>query len=76
MDNCENGGLKIDSGIDTNNNGVLDSDEIVSTAYVCNGVDGNDGSDGSNSITKVLTEESGNICEAGGYKSTIRGRLK
>ena len=60
--NCENGGLKIDSGIDTNGNGALDDDEITATAYVCNGVDGN------NSLTKITDEAAGINCENGGLK--------
>lgn len=60
--NCENGGLKVDSGIDSNGNGVLESDEITATAYICNGVDGN------NSLTKVTSEMNGNNCESGGLK--------
>ncbi len=34
--NCENGGVKIDSGLDANLNGTLESNEITSTEYVCN----------------------------------------
>ncbi|WP_203256358.1 DUF7151 family protein [Hyunsoonleella ulvae] len=60
--NCENGGLKIDSGIDANTNGVLDDNEITATAYVCNGVDGN------NSLTKITDEAAGANCENGGLK--------
>jgi len=60
--NCENGGVKIDSGIDTNGNGTLDDDEITATAYVCNGVDGN------NSLTKITNEATGANCENGGLK--------
>ncbi len=33
--NCRNGGVEINSGIDTNDDGVLASDEIDSTEYVC-----------------------------------------
>ncbi|HOB72184.1 MAG TPA: hypothetical protein PKM18_10430, partial [bacterium] len=50
-DNCVDGGKKIDSGIDTNGDGVLQENEIQSTDYVCNGeagVDGADGADGLN----------------------------
>lgn len=36
------------SASDANRNGVLDSDEISSTGYVCNGSDGADGSNGAN----------------------------
>ena len=44
--NCENGGVKIEVGLDLNRNNNLDTNEIDSsqTAYICNGVDGQDGS--------------------------------
>lgn len=61
-DNCENGGIRIDSGIDMDGNGILDDIEIVTTAYVCNGIEGN------NSLTKITNEESGEFCENGGIK--------
>mgnify|MGYP000131099764 CR=1 FL=1 len=35
--NCANGGIRIDSGIDDNDNGSLDSIEIDTTNYVCHG---------------------------------------
>ena len=34
---CASGGVRIDTGIDANSNGHLDSSEIQNTAYVCNG---------------------------------------
>ena len=44
-DNCENGGIKIEVGLDENGNGVLDAEEVVEsqTRYICNGNDGQDG---------------------------------
>lgn len=36
-DNCSSGGFKIESGIDINDNGILDLDEVQSTQYICNG---------------------------------------
>lgn len=33
--NCANGGTRVEAGLDANGNGVLDSTEIMSTAYVC-----------------------------------------
>ena len=60
--NCENGGVKIESGIDSNDNGILDESEISSTTYVCNGTDGN------SSITTITEEPAGNNCENGGTK--------
>lgn len=34
---CLYGGIEIESGLDFNSNGVLDPNEVTSTAYVCNG---------------------------------------
>jgi len=45
-DNCKNGGKKIESGIDLNDNGTLEEIEVTSTEFVCNGTDGTDGVDG------------------------------
>lgn len=38
--NCEVGGIRIESGLDQNNNGVLDTDEVQERRYVCNGTSG------------------------------------
>jgi hypothetical protein len=40
--NCANGGIRIEAGIDSNGSGILDSSEVSSTSYICNGVDGED----------------------------------
>ncbi len=32
---CASGGIRVDAGVDTNANGVLDANEITSTGYVC-----------------------------------------
>lgn len=75
--NCSNGGLKVELGLDTNRNGTLDNEEVVSENYVCNGADGNNGSDGSDgtngisSITRVTTEDPGDNCISGGLKIEI-----
>ena len=48
-ENCLTGGKKIEVGIDTNSNDVLDEDEVTNVSYVCNGesgIDGKDGTDG------------------------------
>ncbi len=60
--NCATGGTKIDTGIDKNKNKTLDSDEIQSTAYVCNGVSG------LNNLIKITDEAAGVNCSNGGYK--------
>ena len=35
--NCAAGGQKIETGLDTNRNGILDPSEVTNTSYVCNG---------------------------------------
>ena len=40
--NCPEGGVLIESGIDLDDNGVLDASEIDHSSYVCNGQDGQD----------------------------------
>ena len=40
--NCPEGGIRFDSGLDLNDNGVLDPNEITETSFVCNGADGSD----------------------------------
>lgn len=44
--NCEFGGVKIETGLDVNNNGVLEDDEVQNTDYVCNGAPGGQGPEG------------------------------
>jgi len=38
--NCPNGGIAVHTGVDTDGNGLLEGDEIASTSYLCNGLDG------------------------------------
>lgn len=46
--NCAAGGNRITTGPDGNANGVLDTLEVTSTAYICNGAAGTTGATGSN----------------------------
>lgn len=64
-ENCNSGGLKILSGIDINNSGILDLNEIAETSYICNG---ESGSDGILSLMDILPEPAGENCSNGGYK--------
>ncbi len=66
--NCNSGGFKIMSGIDLNNNDILDENEIQIVKYICNGNDGANGTNGYNGIFKVAPELSGSNCSEGGYK--------
>ena len=34
--NCPGGGLKVEIGLDSNKNGILDNSEVNSTSYICN----------------------------------------
>ena len=35
--NCQYGGVKIENGLDLNSNSVLESNEVSSTTYLCDG---------------------------------------
>jgi len=59
---CLDGGLKVETGIDTNRNGTLDAGEVQQTEFVCNGVNNQ------NTLTKYTTEHAGSNCGAGGQK--------
>jgi hypothetical protein len=53
-DNCENGGIRLDSGIDKNSDGELSEDEVQNTSYICGGATGKSGS--GCSVTEVDNE--------------------
>ena len=65
-------GVRLQIGLDQNGNGTLDSDEVTSTQYVCNGENGNDGNDGASVTveTESFTDNQGG-CTDGGIKLTI-----
>jgi len=68
--NCDNGGFKIEVGIDTNNNNILDSDEIDDslTRFVC---DVQDGVAGVKSLINTSEEPEGPNCDTGGTRIEI-----
>ena len=59
--NCANGGVKIEAGVDDNGNGQLDSNEVDSTQYICDG-----GSSVSTILTSVSSPPASMECDAGG----------
>ena len=67
--NCANGGTKIEVGLDTDGNGVLDNSEVNSslTKYVCNG----SSISGINSLINTTIEPSGINCANGGIKIEV-----
>lgn len=79
--NCVAGGTVVNAGIDADDDGVLDDDEITDTSYVCHGINGSDGdngtdgadgdngTDGIDGMTALLRfddEPAGDNCPAGG----------
>jgi len=46
-ENCANGGMKVETGLDKSRDGILNENEIQDTRYICNGESGTDGVDGS-----------------------------
>ena len=64
-ENCPAGGLRFDYGLDTNQNGELDEDEIQDTEYVCNG---EQGAPGYVALVEVTEEPEGQNCTAGGLR--------
>lgn len=60
--NCENGGVKVELGLDTNSDGTLGSNEILTTNYICNGANG------LVSLTDVVVEPIGVNCSNGGFR--------
>ncbi len=61
-DNCAAGGTRVDSGMDLNDDGTLEEDEIQATTYVCNGV---------SSLIRVTTEPAGEPCTYGGTRVDV-----
>ncbi len=74
---CTTGGITVETGIDTNGNGVLDPSEVQNTQYVCNGANGTNGTDGTNgtngltALVSITSEPSGTNCSSGGQKISV-----
>jgi hypothetical protein len=63
--NCSNGGIRVTTGIDKNENGTIDIQEITSTKYICNG------SNGVSTLLITTVEPKGTNCSNGGIKVQI-----
>ena len=64
---CENGGIGVLVGIDENNNGLLTSNEVTQTSFVCNGLNGtNSGQSSTGFLSEVTTLGKSTGCPAGG----------
>ena len=58
---CPAGGIRVDVGLDSNGNGVLDPTEIQHTAYVCNGVSSSSGEDASVSDATTVSDSAPDV---------------
>lgn len=65
-ENCENGGKKIETGIDENKNNLLDDSEVTSTDFICNG--NNTDGIGRNALVSFDVIAEGDGCKYGGKK--------
>lgn len=59
--NCADGGTKIETGTDLNDNAMLDPDEVTLTQYVCDDASGDQ-------LVEVTPEAAGTNCELGGVR--------
>lgn len=59
--NCVNSGTKVEAGLDSNNNGILDNDEITNIEYICNGI-----SSDTTMLTSISPPPSNKRCTGGG----------
>jgi hypothetical protein len=66
--NCSNGGVRIDAGIDSNVNNLLDTSEVTTTEYICNGQDGSSGANGLTALVTQSIEAAGSNCTYGGTR--------
>jgi len=62
--NCSSGGFKIETGLDKNNNNLLDTNEVSNASYICNGSNSNEPA----TLIRVSEEKAGTNCSNGGYK--------
>ena len=65
---CEAGGQRIETGIDDDDDGVLDDGEVDSTALVCEGVDGTDGYTTRVRLVEIPSGVGGSSCPFGGTR--------
>ena len=62
---CPDGGMVVLTGVDTNENDLLDAEEVTRTRVLC---DGSDGADGQTTLLRADPEPAGEHCGEGGFK--------
>jgi len=65
---CAEGGARIDAGLDTNANQVLDTGEVASTQYLCQG---GSGAAANASLVRLAAEAAGAHCTHGGTRVDV-----
>ena len=74
---CPTGGNRVDSGVDVNANGTLESTEVTVSQYVCNGANGTAGTNGAiganghSALVIMSAEGNGTNCPTGGSKIEV-----
>lgn len=63
---CASGGTLVQSGADTDGDGVLDAGEVTIQTYACDGADGASGRNGT--TVRLVTEPAGTNCVLGGVR--------
>jgi hypothetical protein len=75
--NCEDGGIRLEVGLDINSDGILGLTEVASVSFVCNGangtpgIQGQPGASGSMALIESSVEPAGVNCETSGTRFEI-----
>ncbi|WP_211683737.1 VWA domain-containing protein [Moritella sp. 24] len=71
-ENCASGGIRVDSGVDSNANNTLDADELIEPRFYCNDgsrtVNGDAEIYGQSLVSVLSVTKDDNDCSAGGQK--------
>jgi photosystem II stability/assembly factor-like uncharacterized protein len=75
---CDTGGSRVQAGLDTSGDGTLDSGEVTSTQYICNGETGATGASGATGATGTAgtsalaaVTDAGSHCANGGKAISV-----
>jgi alpha-tubulin suppressor-like RCC1 family protein len=68
---CAEGGFTISTGIDLDDDGALDADEVRASETICHGEDGATGGDGTSALVAVAVEPAGARCARGGQRIDV-----
>jgi hypothetical protein len=63
-EDCPNGGVVINQGVDANHNGKIDPSEVTGSDTLCHGRDGKDGDNGKNGLCQTTKVTMSITCQA------------